>query len=122
MCRLPIAPPATNPARVVNIYCEQGPGFFLSTTLVIYTGYVLALTLLVLAMLRMESYFLTPGHMHDLQFTDEGKPNFGTQGREETFNAQFLFQLGFLTLMPLIAEEWLEFGASQQWVQWSGYV
>ena len=42
--------------------------------LVIYTAYVLALNLLVLAMLRAESYFLTPGSMQDLQFADDGKP------------------------------------------------
>ena len=74
-------------ARLLSFWCS-GQGFFISTTLVMYSGYALSLTLLVLAMNNLEGYFDTPGTMHDLKFSDDLKPNFGTRGGEEMFNAQ----------------------------------
>ena len=89
----PITYAAAPGASVVIDQQGAGPGFYISTTALMYSGFALALTLLVLAMLRLETYFATPGSMHDLQFFEEGRPNLGTKGGEETFNAQYLLQL-----------------------------
>jgi len=75
-----------------------------------YSGYLLALALLLLAMLNIESVSPTPGNMLDLKSTEQGKPKFGMRGGEESCDAQFLVQMGFLTLLPLFAGECLEFG------------
>ncbi|KAL1523264.1 hypothetical protein AB1Y20_018214 [Prymnesium parvum] len=96
--------------RLLSFWCASS-GFFISTVLAVYSAYFLAVTLMVLSMMNMEGYFDTPGSMHDLQFSqEEHEPNFGTRGGEDAFNAQFIFQLGYLTILPLFAEEWLEFG------------
>ena len=44
--------------------------------------------------------------MHDAQFVDSDKPNYGTPGSSQTFGSIFLLQLGFLMLLPLFTEEW----------------
>lgn len=77
----------TDLGRLLSFWCSS-QGFFISTSLALYSGYALALTLLVLAMTNLETYFETPGSMHDLKFREEGKPNFGTRGGSEMFNAQ----------------------------------
>ena len=48
--------------------------------------------------------------MLDLQFSGSGAPNLGTAGGEQTMAAEFILQIGFLMLLPLFAEEALEFG------------
>lgn len=74
-------------ARVLSFWCSS-QGFLISTTLIISSAHVLALSLLVLAMTNLEGFFHTPGSMHDVKFYGEGKPNFGTRGGQESLNAQ----------------------------------
>ena len=95
--------------RLLSFWCSA-QGFFISSTLIVWSAYVLALTLLVLAMLRMESYFPTPGAMLDVQFAGDAIPNLGTSGGEQTMSAEFLLQIGFLMILPLVAEEALDMG------------
>ena len=95
--------------RLLSLYCS-GPGFFVSSTLVVWSAYFLAVTLLILSMLRMETFFPTLGLMQDLQFTGYEIPNQGTKGDEQTLGAEFLLQIGFLMVLPIFAEEVLEFG------------
>ena len=96
-------------ARLLSLYCS-GPGFFVSATLIVWSAYALSLTLLVLAMLRLETFFPTIDSPYDLQFTGPVLPNQGTSGDAKGMSAEFVLQIGFLMLLPIFAEETLEFG------------
>lgn len=74
-------------ARLLSFWCSA-QGFVICTYFLVASARLLALTLLVLAMTNLEGYFHTVGSMHDLKFSDEGKPNFGTKGGHEMFDAQ----------------------------------
>lgn len=90
-------------------------GYFISATLIVWSGSALALTLLVLAMLRLEAFFPTLGSMLDVQYSygstsAQPLPNLGTAGGSSVLGAEFLFQVGFLMMLPLFCEEAVEFG------------
>ena len=50
-----------------------------------WSAYLLVFTQLALAMTRLEFYFDSPGSMHDAQFVDSDKPNYGTLGRHQPY-------------------------------------
>ena len=66
-------------ARALSLW-SSGPGHFVSTALLVWSAYLLVLSQLVLAMLRLEFYFESPGSMLDLQYAQTDKPNIGTLG------------------------------------------
>ena len=78
-------------ARVLSLWAT-GPGAFASATFLVWSAYLLVFTQLVLAMMRLEFYFDSPGSMHDAQFVGSDKPNYGTLGSSQTFGSIFLLQ------------------------------
>lgn len=62
-------------------------GTYISTTLLIFSTYLVAFTLLALSMANTENYFTTPNTMNDLKFSVT-ENNFGSIGVTEVYSVQ----------------------------------